>query len=33
VLVFVEERDHTFALVTGTVLVILLLSFALGKTG
>jgi uncharacterized membrane protein len=33
VLVFLEERDRTFAFVTGTVLVILLLSFALGKAG
>lgn len=33
VLVFIEERDYTFALITGTVFVILLISFALGKVG
>lgn len=33
VLVFLEERDFIFALITGTVLVILLISFALGKLG
>lgn len=33
VLVFLEERDYTFAIITGAVFVILLISFALGRVG
>ncbi|MGD9634012.1 MAG: DUF1634 domain-containing protein, partial [Pirellulales bacterium] len=33
VLVFLEQRDYTFALITATVLTILIISFALGRAG
>jgi uncharacterized membrane protein len=30
---FARERDRTYVIITGTVLLLLILSFALGKTG